>query len=519
MTDLRLATARNGEPTAILGTRHLHSRVAPGEEALRFVRQCVDRRYHLVLVIGPGLGHCYAPFRQLLPGARLIGLSLSGALSSAQHARPDGSWDPETGEPLADFLTRELSDLDSSSVLVVEWPPTVAALPQTAEMVRAEVTAHLRRAHSSLVTQGASGRRWLRNQVFNFSRATPVTLSRTGAGVCAAVLVGAGPSAEQTLPRLRSMRDRLELWITSSALDTTIRHGLRPDVIVVTDAALYAGEHLRPVVCGRLRDTPVAAPLSATRAISRCRRLALLAEGDVVDQELFSRAGLSPPLIPPHGTVSATAAALIRSTGDLPIVCTGIDFAWCCERSHARPHLSEVYRRASASRLQPEQTQVYAIVRTHTRLDERWTTSPSLLAYSEWFRSVGRSRFAPIHSLQPSPAIGLTTEIAPAVLDSLEPKYGRVTAGALSPPGEREREDVVRRTIDDLLEAVRMAAPPDHPRDLESSAPVFAALAVRLALPELLRWYRSDAHDDRVRWDEVRMTVEEELRSTREQIA
>lgn len=515
MTNPRLASARNGEPTAIYGTRHLHSRVAPGEEGARFARRCVDRTYHLVLIIGPGLGHCYSSFRRLLPEARLIGLSLSGALCAAQVTRPDGSWNHDGGEPLDDFLTRELCDLDASSVLVVEWPPVVAAFQDAALTVRTVVSSHLRRGYASLVTQGATGRRWLRNQVFNFCNARPVTLSRSGSPVCAAVLVGSGPTAEWILPRLHAIRERLELWVTSSALDATIRHGLRPDVVVVTDAAVYAGEHLRPVVRGLLRDTPVAAPLSATRAISGCTQVALINEGDTVDQELFSRARIRAPLILPHGTVSATAAALIRSTGRLPIVCTGIDFAFRGERSHARPHLSELYRRTGANRLLPEATQVYELIRAHDRLDENWTSSPSLLAYADWFRSVGSPRFKPIHSLAPSPAFDPDLHLDLERLESLEPQYSRIAA-ARSPSAQQTRERIVLQTLGALLETVREAAPPDRPRDLESSSPVFATLATRLALPELLRWYRGDAASDRVCWDEVRMTVERELRSIRE---
>ncbi len=510
MTGLRITTARNGEPTAILGTRHLHSRVSPREEAARFVIRQIDRSCRLVLVIGPGLGHSFAALRELLPEARLFGLSLSSELAQAQHWRPDRGWDPGSDEPLRVFLTRELSDLDSSSVLVLEWPPVVAAFPKVAESVRAEVSAHLRRGHASLVTRGASGRRWLRNQIFNFRHGAPAAFRRSGSGISAAVLIGSGPSAERIIPGLGVLRDRLEFWVTGSALDAVVRLGLRPDVVVVTDAAVYAGEHLRPAISGLLRDAPVAAPLSATRAVAGCERLVVLSEGDVVEEELFTRAGLSAPLIPPHGTVSATAAALIRTTGDLPIVCVGVDFAWRSGRSHARPHLSEIYRRTTAHRCSPEETQVYALARGQEPLCGEWTSSPSLLAYSEWFHSVGRLRFAPIHSLSTSPAAASLPAIGLDHLASLEPRYQRISCAPSPLLPEAERTRIARQTLCSLIRTSRTARPPDRPRDLETACPSFASLAVKLALPQLLRWYRDD-HDQRDRWAGIQAIVEQEL--------
>ena len=507
------ALARNGEPTAICGSRHLHSRFAPSQEADRFIRRHIDGQYHAVIVIGPGLGYCFAALRQHLPDAYLIGCSLSSDLAARMCEQPDRAWHPHHQLALHDFLTRELTDLDTASLLVIEWPPVVEAFPAIAVEIRRTVAVHLRRSHASLMTQGAAGRRWLRNCVHNYSLVRPVAPRRQGSGIAAAVLVGAGPSGEDALPSLVSIRQQIELWVTGSALDTTIRHGLVPDVVVVTDPAVYATEHLRAIVSGRFGNVPVAAPLSATRGISRCGRVFVISEGDPFDHALFARAG-SAPVIPPHGTVSATAAALIRWSGGVPIVCVGLDFAWRSDRSHARPHLSETYWRAGADRLATEASAVYAQTIGHrdvSRWADEWRTNDTLSTYAEWFRTHAAARFAPLTALVPSPSIDGIPVTGPSDLRRLDPAYGRIRWTDLSwPPGP-----VRRRILDEhlrlALETTRRAREPARPRDLERSEPALANLATRLALPELLRWYRGPGPQRPELWRDLRSAIEREL--------
>jgi hypothetical protein len=509
-----LLLARNGEPTAVLGSRHLHSRFAPSEEADRFVRQHINARYQAVIVIGPGLGYCFAALRQHLPDAHLIGCSLSSDLAQSMRTHPDGLWHPRHEGTLHDFLTRELTDLDTASLLVVEWPPVAEAFPAVASEVRRTVSVHLRRGHGSLVTQGAAGRRWLRNRVHNYRHVRPAMPHRHGRGIAAAVLVGAGPSGEEALRHLASARDRIELWVTGSALDTTIRHGLTPDVVVVTDAAVYATEHLREVIAGRYGSVPVAAPLSATRGISRCGRVYVLSEGDPFEHALFARAGYPAPIVPPHGTVSATAAALIRQSGGVPIVCVGLDFAWRSDRSHARPHLSETYRRAAAGRLAPEATTVYAQTADHRHIGEpggEWRTNSTLSTYAEWFRTDASSRYAPITALDPSPAIDGIPVIDPSVLHRLNPAYGRIGWTDVHWPPLPVRRRILTEQLHLALETTRGAREPARPRDLGRSEPALASLAARLALPELLRWYQDAEPRRSARWDDVRSAIEREL--------
>jgi hypothetical protein len=518
---LRIAEARNGQSTAFWNGRHLHSRFDPRTEARRFVAELTNDAPALVVVIGPGLGHCFAAIRATLAHTRTVAIALNDGLARAAIDHADASWRPGCGIELSRFLDREIEDVETASFAVLEWKPVIDSFPVEADRARTAVAAHLRRSQASLLTRGASGRRWLRNRIHNFLHVAAWRPASSDRRVSAIVVAAAGPSLERALPVIRAARERVDLWVTASALDAVTAAGLIPDLVVVTDTAVYAHEHLRSVIIGPLSRVPVAAPLSSTRGLASCSRVVVFSEGPE-DDTLIAGIGRHAPLVRPHGTVTTTALAFARSLSTAPLVAAGADFAWQSGRSHVRPHLSIVYRRTASKRLLPETTILAPVTAGHSTIREEWSTDRTLSTYAAWFREHAPARFAPLFALEPSPALAGTDRIDAATLLSLpalHPSPGWEPAGWPDRADRREQARVCLRTLIDVAER---SCPSERPADLPRTAPAYADLAGALALPDLIGWVRASAgrssYSAEDAWERARRTTVNELNSALENV-
>lgn len=517
MSEARFLETRTGALTVSIDDRHLHSRFDPVREAERFVSTVEGESPRLVIVVGPGLGYAFDAIRRVAPHARTLGIPLVPGLSRRFVAHADATWQPDR-ESIDRFLTRELTDLDTASLNVLEWQPAIEASPEAARRARAALSRHVSEAQASLVTRGAFGRRWYRNRIHNYLNITPVAPSPATRRIAAVVIAGAGPGLERGIPTIAAARRRIELWATSSALSALAHAGLWPDLVVATDAAVYAWEHLRPLIArGAHTDVPVAAPLAATRGLSACARVAPLAEDDPEDEALLSPRRTGIPSVAPQGTVTATAAGLARQLTGAPVVVGGADFAWLEGRSHVRPHLSHTYRRGAASRLSPLTTAVYDSTRSHTDLGNGWTSDRTLATYARWFASQATQRYAPFFVLAPSPALAGMPTIAESQLARMPCAHPGVAWDSLDWPARDERRQKVRERVRDLRDIVRSAEPPGSARRFSVERPLLAHVAASLALPELLRWFRpasgSAATGSDRAWEDLRAALTAELDS------
>lgn len=522
MNDLRFLAARTGAITVSVSGRHLHSRFDPVREAERFVSNLERERPRLAIVVGPGLGYAFEAIRRLVPATRTLSLPLLRGLDDRIVGNADATWQPDR-ESIDRFLAREITDLDTASIAVLEWRPVIEAVPGTAQEVRATLSAHVQQAQASLVTRGAFGRRWYRNRLHNYLNIRPVAPSPSARRIAAVVIAGAGPGLEHGIPAIHDARDRIELWATSSALNALSHAGIDADLVVATDAALYAWEHLRPLLAGAGRAVPVAAPLAATRGLSACPRVAPLCENDPEDDALLVPERHGIPSIPPQGTVTTTAAGLARLLTTAPVVVAGADFAWLDGRSHARPHLSHTYRAGEATRTAPLATAVYRQVSTHTDLGHGWTYDRTLATYARWFTAHAPQRYAPLSVLAPSPALAGLPAVGGNDLAAMPRRHPGVDWHAVDWPSRDHRRRAVARRVDELRRLVDAAGPPEPPQRFAFDQPELAHLAASLALPELLRWYKPafdrDAAGRRRAWEDLRAALLAEIASLEDTFA
>lgn len=497
-------TSRSGHLTARLADRWLHSRFDPVREAERYVGSQLPPDAHSVLVVGPALGYLVAAVRSTRPDVRIISCRLLPSLAPRAIARADASWQADERHSLAEFLEREMSDLEASACTILEWPPATETAGELAARVRRTVADFLTRAQASLVTRGAAGRRWIRNAIHNYLYVNPVLPGGPPRRVSAIVVTGAGPSLEMSLPYLRRHRGALEIWASGSSLDALSAAGVMPDLVVVTDPALYATEHLRPVLRANDSGVPLAAPLTAARGVSKSARTVVLSQGEHTDAALLPRDDTAPPYVPPHGTVTATALELARMISEAPLLICGVDFAWRGGRSHARPHLSDLYRASQTNRLLPLSGASYELTHGHTPLADGWTSGRTLHTYADWFVTNGLRRYAPLWILHPSPLTQALPVVDPEDIPTLPRRFEVPGWQTADWPTLEDRTVRARNYLRHLRALHATTEEPEQPTNLDRVAPEFAGLAVQLALPALLRWQRTQSRQARMaRWREL----------------
>ena len=484
--------SRSGSISASYRGKQLHSSFNPEREAERYIQTELPQIPRTVILIGPGLGYLIRAIINVRPDCRVVSMFLSPECHRNAVATGEAAWPPACGTDPADFLSATLDELESAALTALEWPPATSCFASEAEKVREAVTAVIRQHQASLLTEGANGKRWLANVVRNFPAITdPVTPQPDDTTpVKACVIAAAGPSLEGSLAAIAAMRGEVSLWVLGSALGPVLARGLEPDLLISTDAAVYASEYLREAIVHDGFGIPIAAPLTASRGIGDNTPIWPLSQNDPVELMLYEQLSARPTPVPAHGTVAGTALQLALALQEWPVVIAGMDLAWHGLQSHARPHVAQVYRDLAGTRLTPPVTALYGQSRHMVDLENGWATNDSLLVYARWFDRVVGGPGQRVYRLGPSPISTSIQVMEPQVLSALPRHFHAPAFVPLTWPERPRREQMVRKVIDHCRRALELLAESAVPAPPE---PLQLFLLRRLALDRLLRWNRTDS--------------------------
>ena len=392
---LEIHPARSGQLTARVGGAYLHSPYDPEAEARRFAESALTGPCPAtVLLLGAELGHAGSAILRICPGARLLPVYYDAEL--AAHGPP--GWGPAGGDTLLEFLRRALPDADGLAVL--EWPASARLFPQASREARRQTVQLLRELRGGLATTAAVGRRWLANCLDNFLGLERVLCAAPPPSPLPILIAASGPSLQAALPALDRLRQRFALWALPSAVECLLARGLIPDLVVLTDPGWYGLAHIFSL---RTADTPLAMPLSAATGAWTLRGgVQLLAQEALYEQALLAAAAYPAPLVPPQGTVAATAMELALRRTPRQVIFAGLDLCFQDVLGHARPNLFERTLESGSGRLQPLHHRRFAWAQAQAprRLGGGARTGLALETYAGWFAS--RSAHPRLYRLLPS---------------------------------------------------------------------------------------------------------------------
>ena len=225
---LEITRSRTGQPTATRNGVRLHSLYDPVKEAERFAAQSVaSRDPATILLLGAGLGHLIAALKAAYPRTRLLAVFYSREISAGCTARPEAAWHPEQRATLDSFLRRQIAELDTEGLVVLEWPASARMYPRLSALANTAVRQLLQEHRGSLVTTMAAGRQWLLNGFINAVTLDSFLAVNPGAAQLPIVVAASGPSLERAVPLLHAARSRFYLWGLPSAVPFLISSGGR----------------------------------------------------------------------------------------------------------------------------------------------------------------------------------------------------------------------------------------------------------------------------------------------------
>jgi hypothetical protein len=386
-------TARSGAPSLRIDGKALHSPYDPAREAERFVREILGSQApSTVVVLGEGLGHVASAVSRLYPQARTLRITYAEEVARAAIDGPGPGWHPGMASSLADFLRLQLGELDIEGLRVVEWPPSARLFPYIARAANEAVRQVVQELNGSIVTSVAAGRIWIRNSIANYLAIDTPLSGRPCAPDRPIVIAASGPTLEQAADCIADVRGHVDIWALPSSCLCLLKAGLEPDLVIMTDPGFYSMYHMHffPLGC------PIAMPLSAARGTWSLPRAGnrptgpfLLAQPVLFEQALLEASGMSAKIIPPHGTVAATAIDLALSSTRAPVVVAGLDMCLLDMLSHARPNAFDKLLHLRASRLEPHHSlSFHRAMAQHAEKVPGMPgvrVSPSLRTYAGWF--------------------------------------------------------------------------------------------------------------------------------------
>jgi hypothetical protein len=512
---IEVFTAKSGAPSLRIDGIALHSPYDPAREAERFVAESIGGESpSTIVVLGEGLGYAAASAETRHPHARVIRVIYSREVFRAGHGDSGIAWSPGGELGLAEFLRRQIGELDLEGLRIIEWPPSVRLFPSQSRSANEAVRQVVQELNGSFVTTLSAGRLWIRNGIANFLALESTLVGELCAPERPVILAASGPTLENALPLIARVRPLVDLWALPSSCPALQCAGLSPDLIVLTDPGFYAMHHLRFAAAG----CPLAMPLSAARGswcLPRGARTEsgassfLLGQPGFFEHALLQSLGVSAPLIAPHGTVAATALDLALVCTRAPVILAGLDM---CSRDlalHARPGAFDLLLHLASGRLTPHHS--LAFQRSESLLMQKVPgtdgarASLSLRTYAGWLAESIHATSGRIFRLLPSPirldgmkelnAASLASVLGNATGEAGGPRL-REHSGL--PRGDQRRRiltGLLSRWMEELETARTTAAGPDGPAALGRS-PSVLSMAYYIEPQLLIETRRKARHGD-----------------------
>jgi hypothetical protein len=361
---LEALSTPKGLPSARLAGVYLHSAYDPEGEARR-IAATLPPLADSVVLLGLGLGYLAEALLGRSPGGRelvdrLFVCEASPSFLKACFALRDMSAllaDERLGFVVGGSPDTVLGALDASS----SRRPTLLgikacelAFPEWYGALREAVGRYTAKEGINENTLHRFGPRWVRNLTRNLPllASLPGTSRLEGrfSGLPALVLA-AGPSLDEVLPRIGELRERALIVCVDTALRSLLGRGVEPDILVVVDPQYWNWRHLEGL---RAPRSILVSESAAWPAVFRfeCRAAFLCSSLFPLGRFLETSVGVKGEL-GAGGSVATSSWDLCRLLGSSPIYMGGLDLSFPAGGTHARASLFEQRALAAGGRLSP----------------------------------------------------------------------------------------------------------------------------------------------------------------------
>jgi hypothetical protein len=367
----------------------MHSLYNPEREAERYIDALAPpnaAQYFILLECG--LGYVVPCLRKKNNRAKIVSLHISDRYMSdkalvPKDNIPDAEWSPESPLSCADFLEKEIEDIESDKIKIIEWKPARALNGAQYLALLKEAALFIKRADANKRTAAHFSALWRRNATKN------IRIARRAGHDCDIfnhahkdiIVCAAGPSLEDDAHKIKDAQTHKTCAVlcASSAFDALLWHDIVPDIVITSDGGNWARFHLHPLVRSRKKLFLIASLHAALLSDLSAFPIMLFSDGGLEQDDILEQARLPRFSLPARGTVAAHAidAALRLTHGSIYV--TGLDLRNNDIRSHARPYALDMFLWERSNRFNPYYHAQYA----RTRAIEE---GGAYDVYAAWFK-------------------------------------------------------------------------------------------------------------------------------------
>jgi hypothetical protein len=361
-------SAASGEPSALVGGRHIHSPRDPRREAARLAGACLDegraRQDGAIVLLGFGLGWTAEAVARFDAGSPIVIVEKRRELFRAALESRD----------LSAFFCRKnlvfvIGD-DSRAVLAsLEAVKKMGTVIKNRTLCELDAdfydeVGHLLETWASkdrinLATREKFGKLWERNNKRNlvYLRDLPGVRYFAGKLPFPALLVAAGPSLDELRPHIRAISERVLVIACDTALRFLAQNGVTPHFAVSTDAQFWNYLHIAGLPPAFLKNSILVAesavyPLALNAPFkSRFLFASLYPTAQTVEARVDPKGALGA-----GGSVATSAWDFARAAGACSIWAAGLDLSFPCYRTHYRGAIFEERMHAASTRFKPSET-------------------------------------------------------------------------------------------------------------------------------------------------------------------
>ena len=201
------------------------------------------------------------------------------------------------------------------------------------------------------------GRLWLKNGARNLRKMQELcgVAAFFGREQIPSVLLAAGPSLQEILPRLKEVQERAVTIAVDTALRACLRAGVQPDFVFLTDPQYWASRHIAGLAAPR---SILVAEGAAYPSVFRfpCKQIALMSSLFPLGKYFEARLGKKGALAS-GGSVATSAWDFARAIGSEEIFAAGLDLGYPKNQTHIKGSAFEEAVHQNSSRLNPAETQ------------------------------------------------------------------------------------------------------------------------------------------------------------------
>jgi hypothetical protein len=418
--EIRIEISPSGNPTLLLGGRHVHSPRDPVREAERLVLSLGGRDpggRTPVVILGFGLGYAAEAAARAAPGRPLIiAESRRSLLRRAFEERDLSSF---LAENTLAFVVGGNGESAIQAALGLFAAGKPACIPNRALMAADEawyagvergIRSYTGRTQVNSATLRRFGRRWVRNLGRNMEAIRDLPGIARLEGILAGgaslpapdknspgipvFLAAAGPSLDRTAPLLGEIRKRCVVVAVDTSLRFLLRRGLSPDFAVSVDPQYWNFRHLDHCAAPEtwlIAESAVYPPAlrQPFRGIFLCQSHFPL--GRFIEDRVDPKGALGT-----GGSVATSAWDFARILGAPSIWIAGLDLSFPGLRTHFRGALFEGRSHGESRRFVPAETWVFRVLRegapfsAPAALSGQVLTDRRLSLYASWFAACFR---------------------------------------------------------------------------------------------------------------------------------